>query len=93
MESNTYNIDALVAHINEQEVFLAEENKRIYLVVLSTYFWEVLKTEYEELTTISVASDGYTKTIQGYEIKVIESISYTEPVHLVTGIKNYFDKY
>ena len=42
---------------------------------------------------MSVASDGYPKTVQGYEIKVIDNISYTEPVHLVTGIKNYFDKY
>lgn len=93
MNSNTYNLDALISHINEQEVFLAEENKKIYLVILSAYYWEVLKSEYESFTTIAVASDGYPKTINGYEIKVIDNISYTEPVHLVTGIKSYFDKY
>ena len=93
MKSNTHNIDALVAHINEQELFLAEENKKIYLVILSAHYWEVLKSEYENITTMSVASDGYPKTVQGYEIKVIDNMGYTEPVHLVTGIKSYFDKY
>ena len=93
MNSNTHNIDALVAHINEQEVFLAEENKKIYLVILSAYYWEVLKSEYEDITIMSATSDGYPKTINGYEIKVIDNMGYTEPVHLVTGIKSYFDKY
>ena len=93
MKSNTYNLDALISHINEQEKFLAEENKGIYLIILSDYYWQVLKSEYENSTTMSVASDGYPNTINGYEIKVIDNIGYTEPVHLVTGIKSYFNKY
>lgn len=93
MSSNTYNIDALVSHINEQEAFLAEENKKIYLIILSAYYWEVLKSEYEDITTTTLESEGCPKTVNGYEIKVIDNISYTEPVHLVTGIKSYFDKY
>lgn len=94
MKSNTYNIDALVAYINEQEVFLAEENKKIYLVILSAYYWKVLKSEYEDTTTTTtLESEGCSKTVSGYEIKVIDNASYTEPVHLVTGIKSYFDKY
>ena len=93
MNSDTYSPDALISHINEQEAFLAEENKKIYLVILSAYYWEVLKSECENITTIAVASEGYPETINGYEIKVIDDMGYTEPVHLVTGIKSYFNRY
>lgn len=76
--------DSVVRGILETESNLAYENKNIYLVVLSVWVYECI-TEHLKDTVLSV-SDASLKqgiTIAGYEVKVIEDLSYSEPIQYI----------
>ena len=72
--------------ILETESNLAYENKNIYLVVLSVWVYECI-TEHLKDTVFSVSDKSleHGVTIGGYEVKVIEDLSYSEPIQYITN--------
>ena len=76
--------DSVVRGILETESNLAYENKNIYLVVLSAWVYEGVIAHLKD--TVLSASDTSLKqgiTIAGYEVKVIEDLSYSEPIQYI----------
>ena len=78
--------DSVVRGILETESNLAYENKNIYLVVLSVWVYECI-TEYLKDTVSSVSDKSLERgiTIAGYEVKVIEDLSYSEPIQYIVN--------
>lgn len=78
--------DSVVRSIIETESNLAYENKNIYLVVLSVWVYECI-TEHLKDTVLSVSDKTLEQgvTIAGYEVKVIEDLSYSEPIQYITN--------
>ena len=78
--------DSVVRGILETESNLAYENKNIYLVVLSVWVYECI-TEHLKDTVFSVSDKSLEQgvTIAGYEVKVIEDLSYSEPIQYITN--------
>ena len=78
--------DSVVRGILETESNLAYENKKIYLVVLSVWVYECI-TEHLKDTVVSVSDKSLEQgvTIAGYEVKVIEDLSYSEPIQYITN--------
>lgn len=76
--------DSVVRGILETESNLAYENKKIYLVVLSVWVYECI-TEHLKDTVFSVSEESLEQgvTIAGYEVKVIEDLSYSEPIQYI----------
>lgn len=78
--------DSVVRGILETESNLAYENKKIYLVVLSVWVYECI-TEHLKDTVFSASDKPLEQgvTIAGYEVKVIEDLSYSEPIQYITN--------
>ena len=78
--------DSVVRGILETESNLAYENKNIYLVVLSMQVYECI-TEHLKDTVFSVSDKSLEQgvTIAGYEVKVIEDLSYSEPIQYIVN--------
>ena len=78
--------DSVVRSILETESNLAYENKNIYLVVLSMQVYECI-TEYLKDTVFSGSDKSLEQgvTIAGYEVKVIEDLSYSEPIQYIVN--------
>ena len=76
--------DSVVRGILETESNLAYDNKKIYLVVLSVWVSECI-TENLKDTVFSVSDKSLEQgvTIAGYEVKVIEDLSYSEPIQYI----------
>ena len=76
--------DSVVRGILETESNLACDNKNIYLVVLSVWVYECI-TEHLKDTVFSVSDTSLKQgiTIAGYEVKVIEDLSYSEPIQYI----------
>lgn len=76
--------DSVVRGILETESNLAYENKNIYLVVLSVWVYECI-TEHLKDTVFSVSDKSLEQgvTIAGYEVKVIDDLSYSEPIQYI----------
>lgn len=76
----------MVRGIIETESNLAYENKKICLVVLSVWVYECI-TEHLKDTVFSVSDKSLEQgvTIAGYEVKVIEDLSYLEPIQYITN--------
>lgn len=83
-------LTSLTEQVQKEERFLASTGDRIYLVVLSTYFWKMIEKELKSSTDIQ---SGYKSkedfTVRGYEVKVIQDLRYTEPVKFITGRKGF----
>ena len=78
--------DSVVRSIIETESNLAYDNKNIYLVVLSKWVYESVTAQLKD-TVLSVSDTSLEQgvTIAGYEVKVIEDLSYLEPVQYITN--------
>lgn len=78
--------DSVVRGILETESNLSYENKNIYLVVLSVWVYEGITAHLKD-TVFSVRGNSLEQgvTIAGYEVKVIEDLSYSEPVQYITN--------
>ena len=78
--------DSVVRGILETESNLSYENKNIYLVVLSMQVYECI-TEHLKDTVFSVSDKSLEQgvTIAGYEVKVIEDLSYSEPIQYIVN--------
>jgi len=78
--------DSVVSSILETESNLYYDNKKIYLVVLSVWVYECI-TEHLKDTVFSVSDKSLEQgvTIAGYEVKVIEDLSYSEPVQYIVN--------
>lgn len=78
--------DSVVGGILETESNLSYENKNIYLVVLSVWVYECI-TEHLKDTVFSVSDKSLEQgvTIAGYEVKVIEDLSYSEPIQYIVN--------
>lgn len=78
--------DSVVRGILEKESNLAYENKNIYLVILSVWVYECI-TAYLKDTVFSVSDTSLEQgiTIAGYEVKVIEDLSYSEPIQYIVN--------
>lgn len=78
--------DSVVRGILETESNLSYENKKIYLVVLSVWVYECI-TEHLKDTVFSVSEKSLEQgvTIAGYEVKVIEDLSYSEPIQYIVN--------
>lgn len=76
--------DSVVRGILETESNLYYANKKIYLVVLSVWVYECI-TEHLKDTVFSVSDESLEQgvTIAGYEVKVIEDLSYSEPIQYI----------
>ena len=76
--------DSVVRGILETESNLAYENKKIYLVVLSSWVYECITAHLKD-TVFSVSDKSLEQgvTIAGYEVKVIEDLSYSEPIQYI----------
>ena len=78
--------DSVLRSVLETESNLAYENKNIYLVVLSKWVYESVTAHLKD-TVLSVSDTSLEQgvTIAGYEVKVIEDLSYSEPVQYITN--------
>ena len=78
--------DSVVRSILETESNISYENKSIYLVVLSMQVYECI-TEHLKDTVFSVSDKSLEQgvTIAGYEVKVIEDLSYSEPIQYIVN--------
>ena len=78
--------DSVVRGILETESNLAYENKNIYLVVLSVWVYECITAHLKD-TVFSVSETSLKQgvTIAGYEVKVIEDLSYSESIRYITN--------
>ena len=78
--------DSVVRGILETESNLAYENKKIYLVVLSSWVYECITAHLKD-TVFSVSDKSLEQgvTIAGYEVKVIEDLSYSEPIQYIVN--------
>ena len=78
--------DSVVRGILETESNLAYENKNIYLVVLSAWVYECI-TAHLKSTVLSISDTSLKQgiTIAGYEVKVIEDLSYSEPIQYIVN--------
>ena len=78
--------DSVVRGILETESNLSYENKNIYLVVLSIQVYECI-TEHLKDTVFSGSDKSLEQgvTIAGYEVKVIEDLSYSEPIQYIVN--------
>ena len=76
--------DSVVRGILETESNLTYDNKNIYLVVLSVWVYECITAHLKD-TVISVSETSLKQgvTIAGYEVKVIEDLSYSEPIQYI----------
>ena len=76
--------DSVVRGILETESNLAYENKNIYLVLLSVWVYECITAHLKD-TVLSVSDTSLKQgiTIAGYEVKVIEDLSYSEPIQYI----------
>ena len=76
----------MVRGILETESNLAYENKKIYLVVLSVWVYECITVHIKD-TVLSVSDKSLKQgiTIAGYEVKVIEDLSYSEPIQYIVN--------
>ena len=76
--------DSVVRGILETESNLAYENKNIYLVVLSAWVYDGIIAHLKD-TVLSVSDTSLKQgiTIAGYEVKVIEDLSYSEPIQYI----------
>lgn len=76
--------DSVVRGILETESNLTYENKKIHLVVLSAWVYECI-TEHLKDTLNSYPNTTGQKGlfIAGYEVKVIEDLSYSEPIQYI----------
>ena len=76
--------DSVVRGILETESNLAYENKNIYLVVLSMQVYECI-TEHLKDIVFSGSNKSLEQgvTIAGYEVKVVEDLSYSEPIQYI----------
>lgn len=76
--------DSVVRSILETESNISYENKSIYLVVLSMQVYECI-TEHLKDSVFSVSDKSLEQgvTIAGYEVKVIEDLSYSEPIQYI----------
>lgn len=88
--SDLRSLSNLTEQVQKEERFLASTGDRIYLVVLSTYFWKMIEKELKSSTDIQ---SGYKSkedfTVRGYEVKVIQDLRYTEPVKFIAGRKGF----
>ena len=78
--------DSVVMGILETESNLSYENKNIYLVVLSMQVYECI-TEHLKDIVFSGSDKSLEQgvTIAGYEVKVIEDLSYSEPIQYIVN--------
>ena len=78
--------DSVVRGILETESNLAYENKNIYLVVLSVWVYECITAHLKD-TVFSVSDKSLEQgiTIAGYEVNVIEDLSYSEPIQYIVN--------
>lgn len=78
--------DSVVRGILETESNLSYENKNIYLVVLSMQVYECI-TEHLKDIVFSGSDKSLEQgvTIAGYEVKVIEDLSYSEPIQYIVN--------
>ena len=76
--------DSVVRGILETESNLTYDNKNIYLVVLSVWVYECITAHLKD-TVISVSETSLKQgvTVAGYEVKVIEDLSYSEPIQYI----------
>lgn len=78
--------DSVVRSILETESNLAYENKNIYLVVLSKWVYESVTAHLKDTVDSHPNTSGQQGLfIAGYEVKVIEDLSYSEPVQYITN--------
>ena len=78
--------DSVVMGILETESNLSYENKNIYLVVLSMQVYKCI-TEHLKDIVFSGSDKSLEQgvTIAGYEVKVIEDLSYSEPIKYIVN--------
>lgn len=78
--------DSVVRSIIETESILAYDNKNIYLVVLSKWVYESVTEHLKDTVDRHPNTSGQQGLfIAGYEVKVIEDLSYSEPVQYITN--------
>ena len=76
--------DSVVRGILETESNLAYENKKIYLVVLSVWVYESITEHLKDTVFGRPNTTGQQGLfVAGYEVKVIEDLSYSEPIQYV----------
>ena len=76
--------DSVVRGILETESNLAYENKNIYLVVLSVWVYECITEHLKDTVFGRPNTTGQQGLfIAGYEVKVIEDLSYSEPIQYI----------
>ena len=78
--------DSVVRGILETEFILAYDNKKIYLVVLSVWAYECIVEHLKDTVFGRPNTTGQQRLfIAGYEVKVIEDLSYSEPIQYIVN--------
>lgn len=78
--------DSVLRSVLETESNLAYENKNIYLVVISKWVYESVTAHLKDTVNSRPNTSGQQELfIVGYEVKVIEDLSYSEPIQYITN--------
>lgn len=76
--------DSVVRSILETESNIAYDNKKIYLVVLSVWVYECITEHIKGTVKSRPNTTGQQGLfIAGYEVKVVEDLSYSEPIQYI----------
>lgn len=76
--------DSVVRGVLETESNLAYDNKNIYLVVLSKWVYDSVVQHLKDTMNSYPNTTGQQGLfIAGYEVKVIEDLSYSEPIQYI----------
>lgn len=88
-DRNDFLYQALTLSITQAENSAKEKGEKIYLIVMSTWMYEVIS---EHLKSIFSGNAFYKhlhhnkpKRIMGYQVALVEDLGYNEPVKFIMG--------
>lgn len=85
---NDFMYQAALYSIRDAEVSAKARGEKIYLIVMSTWMYEVISEHVKNLFSENVF-DNYggnkTRPIMGYQVALVEDLGYNELIKFITG--------
>ena len=86
---NDFLYQTLILSIRQEELLAKEKGERIYLIVMSTWMYEVISEHVNTLFTANIfdkyCESSKTRPILGYQVSLVEDLSYNQPVKFITA--------
>lgn len=86
---NDFLYQTLTLSITQAENSAKEKGEKIYLIVMSTWMYEVisehLKSAFSDNAFYKYLHNDKAKRIMGYQVALVEDLGYNEPVKFIMG--------